>query len=215
MFIFDEGPRSSRRFGLPAVIVLLLITGVLIFAVRWHPEPLPATADATADPRSCTPGTLRSYSVSGGPVDIRALRDAILKSDAERAVKRASGVDQVINQIEELPASTNDDELRWKLYYKIYRDPFLSRYAPGGGMLWGHRHGFGGFSTFDSPAFPGMEPAGDYPIHIIVKNGRVSILGVVDNATDKSVVTMRAREVPGTFAVENNLIVESRKSKKP
>src|SRR5579862_6687109 len=42
-----------------------------------------------------------------------------LKGDAERAVKRASGVDQVTNQIEELPASSMDDELRWKLYYKI------------------------------------------------------------------------------------------------
>src|ERR1700722_19255187 len=52
-----------------------------------------------------------------------------LKSDAVRAAKRASGVDTVTNKIEELPASQNDDELRWKVYYAIYRDPFLSRYA--------------------------------------------------------------------------------------
>ena len=60
-----------------------------------------------------------------------------LKHDAARAAKRASGVDQVIDKIEELPVSQNDNELRWKTYYAIYRDPFLSRYAPGGGLLWG------------------------------------------------------------------------------
>src|SRR5229473_2414532 len=40
-----------------------------------------------------------------------------LKIDAERAVKRASGVDQVVNTIEDLPASLMDDDLRWKAYY--------------------------------------------------------------------------------------------------
>src|SRR5437879_905219 len=67
-----------------------------------------------------------------------------LKHDATRAAKRASGVDQVIDRVEELPTSQNDDELRWKTYYAIYRDPFLARYAPGGGVLWGHRHPFDG-----------------------------------------------------------------------
>ena len=43
----------------------------------------------------------------------------------------------MIDKIEDLPVSPNDDELRWKTYYAIYRDPFLSRYAPGGGLLWG------------------------------------------------------------------------------
>ena len=40
-----------------------------------------------------------------------------------------------------------------------------------------------------------MEPAGDYPIHIIVQNGRVMLLGVVDNENDKTVAGLRAREV--------------------
>src|SRR6266851_3944182 len=91
-----------------------------------------------------------------------------LKADAGRAVKQVPGVDEVKDTIEELPVSPNDDELRWKTYYAIYRDPFLSRYAPGGGMLWGHRHAFGpGFHPLGGGPFPGMEPAGDYPIHII------------------------------------------------
>jgi hyperosmotically inducible periplasmic protein len=132
-----------------------------------------------------------------------------LKHDAARGAKRASGVDQVIDQIEELPVSQFDDELRWRTYYAIYRDPFLSRYAPGGGLLWGHRHPFGGgFHPMSSGRFPGTEPLGDYPLHIIVKNGKITLLGVVDTEGDKTVAGLRAREVPGSFGVENELVVE-------
>jgi hypothetical protein len=136
-----------------------------------------------------------------------------LKKDAERAVKRVPGVDVVQNEIEELPLSPNDDDLRWKAYYAIYGDPFLSRYAPGGGMLWGHRHAFGAgpLTRFGGTRFPGMEPAGDFPIHIIVKNGRITLLGVVDSEQDKIMAGMRAREVPGAFAVENELMVDTEK----
>ena len=139
-----------------------------------------------------------------------------LKDDAERAVKRAPGVDTVINKIEVLPVAPMDDELRWKTYYAIYGDPFLSRYAPGGGMLWGHRHAFGagGLGRFGPAEFPGMEPAGDYPIHIIVKNGRIKLMGVVDNESDKTMAGMKASQVPGAFGVENDLMVDSEKSTK-
>lgn len=138
-----------------------------------------------------------------------------LKKDAVRAVKRVAGVDQVVDKIEELPVSQMDDELRWTTYYAIYRDPFLSRYAPGGGMLWGHRHPFrGGFQGgFGGARFPGMEPLGDYPIHVIVRNGKITLLGVVDNESDKTIAGVRAREVPGTFGVENELVVEKPESK--
>lgn len=132
-----------------------------------------------------------------------------LKRDSVRAAKRASGVDQVIDKVEELPVSQFDDDLRWRVYYAIYRDPFLSRYAPGGGLLWGHRHPFGGgFHGMNFRRFPGMEPLGDYPLHIIVKNGHITLLGVVDTESDKTVAGIRAREVPGSFSVENELVVE-------
>ena len=78
-------------------------------------------------------------------------------------------------------------------------------------MLWGHRHGYGGPFRPYGGAFPGLEPAGDYPIHIIVKNGRVTLLGIVDNESDKTVAGLRAREVPGAFGVDNQLVVESDK----
>jgi hyperosmotically inducible protein len=150
-----------------------------------------------------------AFSYDRGTVVVGGYAYALgLKKDAERAIKRASGVDTVVNKIEELPANQFDDQIRWATYYKIYRDPFLSRYAPGGGLLWGHRHAYGGAFSPYGGAFPGLEPAGNYPIHIIVQNGRVMLLGVVDNDSDKTVAGLRAREVSGTFDVENQLVVE-------
>jgi hypothetical protein len=152
-----------------------------------------------------------SFKYDNGTVDLMGYAyRSTLKSDAERAVKRVAGVDIVNDQVEELPVSINDDNLRWQTYYAIYRDPFLSRYAPGGGMLWGHRHPFsgGGLRPFGPSRFPGTEPAGDYPIHIIVKQGRITLLGVVDNQSDKTVAGMRAQGVPLSFGVTNDLMVD-------
>jgi len=123
-----------------------------------------------------------------------------LKADAEMAAKRSIGVDEVANKIEALPASPNDDRIRWATFYRIYADDFLSRYAPGGApeVLRELR---------DEQHFPGMQPVGIYPIHIIVKNGRTMLLGVVDSAADRQIAEVRAREVSGVFAVENSLTV--------
>ena len=123
-----------------------------------------------------------------------------LKADAEMAAKRASGVDEVVNKIEVLPASLNDDRIRWATFYRIYTDDFLSRYAPGGEFevlreLQDERH------------FPGMQPVGRYAIHIIVRNGRTMLLGAVDNTGDRQIAEVRAREVSGVFEVENSLTV--------
>ena len=148
--------------------------------------------------------TLMGYSYRGS-----------LKGDAERAVKRIPEVTSVVNKIDDLSPSTMDDELRWKIYWSIYDDPFLSRYAPGGGLLWGHRHPFRSRTFFPlGPArFPGTEPAGDYPIHIIVDKGRVTLLGVVDNESDKTIAGMKARQVPGSFNVDNELMVDNGSTK--
>lgn len=155
-----------------------------------------------------------AFSYDKGTVTLMGYAYApMLKRDAANAVKRAPKVDEVTNKIEELPVSMMDDELRWKTYYAIYRDPFLARYAPGGGLLWGHRHPFGGpFSPMGAGPFLAYEAAGDYPIHIIVKGGRITLLGVVDNEGDKTLAGMRAREVPGSFAMDNQLMVEKSKS---
>jgi hyperosmotically inducible periplasmic protein len=126
-----------------------------------------------------------------------------LKHDAEAATRRAAGVDEIVNKIELLPASSNDDRIRWETFYRIYTDGFLSRYAPGGelGVLQELR---------DEGHFPGMQPAGPYAIHIIVKGGRTLLLGIVDNAADRQFAEVRAREVAGVFAVENGLVVAGR-----
>jgi hyperosmotically inducible periplasmic protein len=131
-----------------------------------------------------------------------------LKRDAERAVKQVARVDDVVNRIEELPVSNNDDDLRWRVYYAVYSDPFLARYAPAGGMLWGHRH-----PVFAAPfglrsRFPGMYPTGSYPIQIIVRRGHVTLIGVVDNEGDRTLAEMKARGVSGSFKVENELTIE-------
>lgn len=103
-----------------------------------------------------------------------------LKDDAERVVKKIPGVTRVINQIEVLPLSPEDDRIRMAEFRAIYGDPALSRYALG--------------------AVP--------PIHIIVKNGHVDLEGVVANQMDKQVAGIRANGVPGVFSVTNNLRVE-------
>lgn len=140
-----------------------------------------------------------------------------LKEEAERAVKHIAGVTAVNDQVEALPASAGDDLLRWNVYDAIYRDPFLSRYAPGGGLLWGHRHPFrtSGLMAFAPSPFLGTEPGGDYPIHVIVKEGHVELLGVVDHEGDKTMAAMKARHVPGSLSVDNELVVESGSGEKP
>jgi hyperosmotically inducible protein len=103
----------------------------------------------------------------------------VLKSDAEAAVKSLEGVSSVVNNIEVLPPSPLDDQLRHALYRAIYGDPGLSRYSV--------------------QAVPS--------IHIIVKNGNVTLEGVVDSETDKNLANLRANQVPNVFSVKNNLVV--------
>jgi hyperosmotically inducible protein len=123
-----------------------------------------------------------------------------LKREVVSTVKRVPRVDDVVGKIEELPVSPNDDRIRWQTFYQIYNDSSLSRYAPGGGLSRFDRR-------FEMGRFPGMQPFGTYPIHIIVKGGRTLLLGMVDSEFDKTLAGVRAREVPGTFAVENELVV--------
>jgi hyperosmotically inducible protein len=103
-----------------------------------------------------------------------------LKSDAENVVKRIEGVEKVDNQIEVLPLSPMDDQLRVKLYRAIYGDPALERYA-----------------------MPVIKP-----IRIIVRAGNVTLEGVVDSEADKNMVNIRANRVSGAFSVTNHLRVE-------
>src|SRR5688572_30614114 len=141
------------------------------------------------------------FRVDGGTVYLAGYSfEGRLKADAEMAAKRANGVNEVANRIEVLPASQNDDRIRWATFYRIYTDDFLSRYAPGGEQEVLRE-------LQDERQFPGMQPVGIYPIHIIVKGGRTMLLGVVDSAADRQIAEVRAREVTGVFEVENGLTV--------
>jgi hypothetical protein len=127
-----------------------------------------------------------------------------LRSAAERAAKNTSGVDEVANQLELLPVSQEDDRIRWSTFYRIYTDAFLSRYGSGGEV--GARR-----ELYEARRFPGMyQPLGRYAIHIIVRNGRTTLFGIVDNDADRTIAEMRAREVTGVFAVENELVVSKK-----
>lgn len=103
-----------------------------------------------------------------------------LKSDAESAVRSLEGVGKLINKIEVLPISPADERIRIAVFRAIYSKPALERYG-----------------YFAVP-----------PIHIVVKNGSVTLTGVVGSRLDKDVAGLAAGEVPGTFGVTNNLRVE-------
>ena len=105
-----------------------------------------------------------------------------LKSDAENVVKKIEGVERVKNDIEVLPVSPNDDRIRLAVYRAIYGHTALNRYA--------------------LQAVP--------PIHIIVRNGNVTLEGIVANEGDKNIANIQANGVSGVFGVTNNLRVEKR-----
>ena len=75
-------------------------------------------------------------------------------------------------------------------------------------MLWGHQHRVPATPFGSAARFPGVEPLGNYPIAIIVKNGHITLMGIVDSESDKTVAGMKARGVSGAFGVENELTVE-------
>jgi hyperosmotically inducible protein len=109
-----------------------------------------------------------------------------LKSDAGNVVKRIEGVEKVVNNIEVLPLSTNDDRIRRATYRAIYGNSVLSQYQ--------------------MRAVP--------PIHIIVKNGNITLEGVVARQMDKQIAGIQANTVHGAFSVTNNLVVEEPEKKK-
>src|SRR6202167_294146 len=109
----------------------------------------------------------------------------VLKSDAGNVVKRIEGVTRVVNNIEVLPTSMMDDRIRRAVYRAIYGNSVLSPYQ--------------------LRAVP--------PIHIIVKNGHVTLEGVVAREMDKTIANMQANKVSGVFSVTNNLVVEEDEKK--
>jgi hyperosmotically inducible periplasmic protein len=123
-----------------------------------------------------------AFRVNGTQVTLTGqVVQAALKTDAANAVNRVDGVTAVLNQIEILPPSSKDDEIRQAEYRAVYNDPELRRYAV--------------------QAIP--------PIHIIVKNGSVTLEGSVAADMDRERVCYQAGTVPGIGAVKNDLRIDA------
>ena len=121
------------------------------------------------------------YRVDGDRVTLSGqVTQPTLKSDAEKSVKSIEGVSAVDNKMEVLPVSPNDDRLRRAEFRSIYSASNLNKYA--------------------IQAVP--------PIHIIVKGGHVTLVGVVANQADKNVAEIQAKSVSGVFSVDSKLTVE-------
>jgi hyperosmotically inducible protein len=122
-----------------------------------------------------------SYRVDGSTVTLFGeVTWPVIKSDAESAVKHIEGVTRVIDNIEVLPLSPMDDQIRRATYRAIFGDPGLQRYSMG--------------------AIPS--------IHIIVKNGHVTLTGYVSTQMDKQLANTRANGVPNVFSVTNDLKID-------
>ncbi len=187
---------NSRRRGTVAILLTALLTSSAIFAAKHDKKHdsvfMQGDADESRIAREVRHQLLMlpyygvfddlAFRVDGGTVYLLgAVTRPTLQSDAENAVKRIEGVERVINQIEVLPPSPMDDQIRLAEYRAIYGDPTLST-----------RYGF--------RSIP--------PIHIIVKNGHVDLEGVVASDADRNIINVRANGVPNVFSVTNNLQVE-------
>lgn len=176
--------------------VLIFLFACIVSAAAWQN---PATQNQPLAPRSLERITTEvrhqlvmlpfygvfdnlAYNVSpdGTVTLLGQVSRPTLKSDAERVVKKIEGVERVDNQIEVLPTSSMDDQTRRAVYRAIYGNDVLSQYA--------------------MRAVP--------PIHIIVKNGHVTLEGVVSRQMDKQIAEMQAKGVSNVFSVTNNLRVE-------
>jgi len=121
------------------------------------------------------------YSINSGTVTLsgQVVRPTT-RSDAEGRVKRIKGVSRVVNNIEVLPLSRFDDDIRRATFRSVSRMGGLYRYLQG------------------------TNPS----LHIIVARGHVTLEGVVSGSGDRNLAYMAANRVPGVFSVTNNLKVE-------
>ena len=124
-----------------------------------------------------------------------------LKSSTENVAKKIEGVRKVTNEIEVLPLSRLDDDIRIRTYISIYGHPALSRYNPNRGtpLFLSRASALAGITN--------DPPLGYHPVHIIVKNGNVTLEGVLDSVGDRSIAEIQANGVPNVFKVTNNIQV--------
>ncbi|HMM34013.1 MAG TPA: BON domain-containing protein [Thermoanaerobaculia bacterium] len=164
------------------------------------------------------PFDLLSFEESNGKVILGGeVYFAPLRKQAEEAVREVPGVTEVVNRIEALPVSIEDDRLRHVIFARIYSDAFLARYGNPAGLwahtAWGRNFrswpGFGP-GRWTSAPFWGLEPVGNWAIHVVVKGGRVTLYGNVAHEADRRKAEIDARDVPGVLGVDNQILVEAK-----
>jgi len=176
------------RFGKPGsfLAVAALLTDPFAFASGPRVEKLGSLEQKVRHELNMLPyyGVFDdiSFRVDGDKVTLLGeVWQPVLKLQTESAIKSIEGVRQVDDQIAVLPLSTFDDQIRFSAYRAIYGYAPLNRYLLG------------------------THPS----IHIIVKNGNVTLTGVVANKMDSEMAYLRANGVHGAFSVKNELRVEN------
>ena len=164
------GRRGSLAVGKDADLVVLSTD-----SFRLPPDALLQTVAACLEAANRPSSRDAAGKISSGQVT-----RPTLKSDAERVVKKIEGVSNVVNNIEVLPLSPNDDRIRVAVYRALYA---------GNSTLF--RYSLGAVGS----------------IHIVVENGNVTLAGRVDSEMDKDIANIRANGVSGVFSVTNNLVV--------
>jgi hyperosmotically inducible periplasmic protein len=151
------------------------------------------------------------FAIQGSTVILRGEASRpTLKSGVEGSVKRIPGVTSVQNEIDVLPIGQNDDRIRAQVYRAIYGPGSpLQRYTSNRGAA----------ARLDQNSvarraggITNDPPLGWHAIHIIVKNGNVTLTGVVDNSGDFTIAGMRANQVPGVFSVDNDLQIAGKQN---
>jgi hyperosmotically inducible periplasmic protein len=187
----EEGRRKKEEVmkkSFAGIILALIISGAVTSGVAANPNNAATNANTIRKIRKELV-TLPFYGVfdnlafryEEGVVTLYGqVSRPTLKKAAARVVERVTGVDQVVNRIEVLPLSNFDDRIRVAVYRAIYRQPGLDRLS--------------------LQAVP--------PIHIIVKNGHVTLEGVAPNKGDATRAFIAANGVSGVFSVKNNLRIE-------
>jgi hyperosmotically inducible protein len=215
--------RTTAPFAIAAAFLILTVSAPVGLAQAPTPGPTWSQEDTLRIVKDIQKklGGLTNYSVfdwitfgiQGKTVILKGYASRpTLKDEAGRSVKGIAGVDSVDNQIEVLPNSPNDDRIRAAVYNRIYTNPVLSKYNANAGNI---RRATGPGPNIAAMAggITQSPPIGFHAIHIIVKNGHVTLYGVVLNESDAAIAGMQANSAPGAFSVDNDLIAESSASK--
>lgn len=149
-----------------------------------------------------------TFGIQGKTIVLRGFASRpVVKSEAGNLVKKIPGVEGVDNEIQVLPLSTMDDRVRGAVYTRIYTYPPLRIYNANQGGIMQAIGPMGRSGARISGGIVNYPPRGFNAIHIIVKNGHVTLYGVVNNENDKTVAGIQANSTPGVFSVDNDLMV--------